>query len=608
MRNYTSEKRNRLLLIIEELKKNVNNEELELGLRELKYEIENTKYGLRWEEHEERVDTDIVGNILAFNEVPDYEINLIKGDHYNFLLEGDNLHSLKILEKTHLKRIDLIYIDPPYNTKKKDFMYDDKYIDLEDIFKHSLWLSFMKERLSVARNLLTEEGVILIQIDDKELAQLKLLCDEIFGEENFINVICVNMKNIAGASGGGEDKRFKKNVEYILIYAKSYADMPKFKSVYDFRELEALLDEYEENEVSWKYTSILVDPGEKVFFQTALDGDGNDINIYLRSNPKYDTIPNIMRIENLSRKEAYLKYYKKIFTTTMPQSSIRTRVLDKISGEENLPDLISIEYVPKSGKNKDRLYEQFYKGEQLRLFAWFRDVVVLKDGDLFKKEMQGTYWNFAGATKNLSKEGNIQFKNGKKPLELLKKIVQMYDNDEAIVLDFFAGSGTTGHAVIEANQEDGGKRKFILCTNNENQICETITLTRLQNVINGYTTLKGKTKPAMPANLKYYRSVLVPKNSEDAEIIDILSQYTKSLVQLEHFIDYDATKHIIVNSDDELDDLFESESINNCEFLYISSTVLLTNKQEKKLKSLGIKLFTIPEYYYLNELREVGEI
>ena len=218
--NLSKVKREKLLSKLELLKQQIDDEDMIATLNEVETELTKKKYGLVWEEHSEEVDEQMKSNIPIFIEDKDKEIVSDEILPFNFLLEGDNLHSLKLLEKTHKGKIDVIYIDPPYNTGNGDFIYDDKYIETEDSFRHSKWLSFMNRRLQLARKLLSKEGAIFIQISDVEVAQLKNLCDEIFGEENFMNIISVNMKNIAGASGGGEDKKFKKNCEYILIYAK----------------------------------------------------------------------------------------------------------------------------------------------------------------------------------------------------------------------------------------------------------------------------------------------------------------------------------------------------------------------------------------------------
>lgn len=251
-------------------------------LSELEKDINGKKYGLVFEEHREKIDEVLENNTPVLTE--EKELFIDNGGEMNFLIEGDNLASLKLLEKTHRGSIDLIYIDPPYNTGIKDFIYDDDYVDKEDGFKHSKWVSFMTKRLEIARKLLTEEGVIFIQISDIELAQLRLLCDSTFGEDNFLNIISVNMKNIAGASGGGEDKKFKKNCEYILIYAKNYDLLPIFNGAYDYEEIGDLVQRYRDENISWKYTTALVDPGEKIYVGSTVDGEGDEIKIYKRIN------------------------------------------------------------------------------------------------------------------------------------------------------------------------------------------------------------------------------------------------------------------------------------------------------------------------------------
>ena len=210
--NLSKIKRDKMLETISKIKENIEDDETLKNLSLIEYELTKKKYGLVWEEHEERVDEELKSQIPTFEEIKEKEIVSNESDKFNFLLEGDNLHSLYLLEKTHKNRIDFIYIDPPYNTGNKDFMYDDTFLDTEDGYKHSKWLSFMYKRLSIAKRLLTDKGLICISIDDNEQSQLKLLCDEVFGENNFINLISVMSKVSAGASGGGEDKILKKNI------------------------------------------------------------------------------------------------------------------------------------------------------------------------------------------------------------------------------------------------------------------------------------------------------------------------------------------------------------------------------------------------------------
>ena len=352
------------------------------------------------------------------------------------LIHGDNLLALKALEKDFAGKIKCIYIDPPYNTGSAFEYY-------EDGLEHSEWLCMMKPRLDLLKKLLTDDGVIFIQIDDNEQAYLKVLCDEIFGRNNYLNTISVKMKNIAGASGGGEDRRLKKNIEYIMVYTKNYDLFKWINNAYVYTELSDLVEDYRKNEVSWKYTSVIYDSGEKVYIDSTLDGDGNEIKIYQRKNPIFKSISQIMKEEGIDEKLAYYKYINKIYTTAMPQSSIRLRVLEKLQSINHTDfELISIEYIPKTGKNKGKIYEQFYKGDKLRLFAWLKDVVIKKNDNYYKKDLQGTYWDGINLN-NLTKEGSVTFPSGKKPEALIQRIIDMTTQENDFVLDSFLGSGTT---------------------------------------------------------------------------------------------------------------------------------------------------------------------
>lgn len=354
----------------------------------------------------------------------------------NMLIHGDNLIALQALQQDFYGSIKCIYIDPPYNTGSAFEHYDDN-------LEHSIWLGLMRKRLILLRELLSEEGTIWIQIDDEEQAYLKVLCDEVFGRGNFVNMISVNMKNIAGVSGGGEDKRLKKNCEYILIYAKDYSLLPLFNGPYVYTEISDLVQQYAEEGKSWKYTSVLVEPGEKEYCGSTVDGDGNEIKVYLRKNPVMMSIKQVAARDGITEKEAYQKYGISIFQTTNAQSSIRTRVMEYRNENSIAEDLISIEYVPRTGKNRGTVYEQFYKGDKCRLFVWLKDTSEVIDGELFKKDLQGTYWDMNAWMKNLTKEGSVEFGNGKKPEQLIRQIFEMTTKPGDWVLDSFLGSGTT---------------------------------------------------------------------------------------------------------------------------------------------------------------------
>ncbi|WP_308553475.1 site-specific DNA-methyltransferase [uncultured Peptoniphilus sp.] len=366
----------------------------------------------------------------------------------NMLIHGDNLLALKALENNYSGKVKCIYIDPPYNTGNAFEHYDDN-------LEHSIWLNLMRSRLTILQKLLSDDGSIWIQIDEEEQAYLKVLCDEIFGRSNFVNMISVNMKNIAGASGGGEDKRLKKNCEYILVYAKNYNLLKPFEGAYKYTEISDLVKEYKDEGKSWKYTTVLLDEGEKIYHGSTIDGDGDEIKVYIRKNVVTKSIKQVASEKNIPEKEVYKKYGINIFRTTNAQSSIRKRIIDYRKENKITSQYISIEYIPKTGKNKGTLYEQFYKDENCNLFVWLRDTSEIIDGELYKKDAQGTYWDMNPYMKNVASEGKVRFPMSKKPEFLIKQIFNMATKEKDLVLDSFLGSGTTCAVAQKIN------RKFI---------------------------------------------------------------------------------------------------------------------------------------------------
>jgi len=354
----------------------------------------------------------------------------------NLIIKGNNLIALHSLKNNFSGKVKLIYIDPPYNTGTDSFKYNDK-------FNHSSWLTFMKNRLEVAKELLSEDGVIFVQSDDNEQAYLKVLMDGVFGKENFINMISVNMKNVAGASGGGEDKRLKKNCEFILIYSKNYSSLSAFKNVFEYSEIYNVVEQYRREGKNWHYSSVLVDAGEKIYVTSTTDGGGNEIKIYKHPSAIVRSVKQLMAQEKISERDVFYKYGEMIFEAKDAQSSIRARVIKSRKENHINDDILSIEYIPKSGRNKGQIYEQFYKGDKCRLFAWLRDITENIDGVLYRKDKQGTYWDFTSSMNNLMKEGGISFENGKKPEALIQRIIDISTSKNDIVLDFHLGSGTT---------------------------------------------------------------------------------------------------------------------------------------------------------------------
>ena len=399
----------------------------------------------------------------------------------NIYIEGDNFEVLKILQESYLNKIKMIYIDPPYNTGK-DFVYTDKFkIDKDEyeaeigaidneggkLFKntdtngrfHSDWLSMMYERLVVARDLLKDDGVIFISIDDNEAHNLRKICDEVLGENNFVNLISLNAKVSAGASGGGEDRKLKKNIEYIIVYCKNYQYWNPILPPYKDTKLIDYIKQMKIDKKSFKYTNVLYECRDIQQFKIIKDGKGEDIVISKVNSYEVKTIKQISLLENISEEKVYEKYFDEIMTTTNAQTSIRDRVWKATDNENNL---YIAEYIPKSGKNKGKTTHLYFMGKQKVLIIWLKDTAFLEKGVIYKREKVGTYWD-GFSWINVTKEGNLKFQNGKKPIALIEQCINLIpDNEDMTILDFFSGSSTTAHAVIEANAKDLGNRKFIM--------------------------------------------------------------------------------------------------------------------------------------------------
>ncbi len=388
----------------------------------------------------------------------------------NRLIFGDNLLALKALEQEFSGRVKCIYIDPPYNTGQAFMHYDDG-------LEHSIWLSLMKERFEILRRLLTTDGVLFCQLNDDEAAYCKVLLDEVFGRNNFINQVSVKMKQTAGASGGGEDKRLKKNIEYILIYSldrDSATGFQKFNDVYDEEDLFEIIDEMEESGKSWKYTSVLLDKGRFIEERIVLDGSGEDIRVKKYKGIKRTTINALVR-GGAEREAAYADNFEWIFSDTNAQTSIRTRIMDDFVSLAD-DELLVAEYTPRSGRDKGTVVQHYYISPTIRRVIWLKDTAEKRGRRIVKLEKAGTYWD-GFPLNNLTKEGGVQFPNGKKPESLIRKILELATNPGDLVLDSFAGSGTTGAVAHKMG------RRWIMVELGEH--CHTHIIPRLKKVIDG---------------------------------------------------------------------------------------------------------------------------
>jgi len=365
--------------------------------------------------------------------VEDEKLSYGDPESENLLVHGDNLEALKALLPFYAGQVKCIYIDPPYNTGAAKDHYDDN-------LEHTIWLSIIYPRLELLKQFLKEDGSIFIQFDDEELHYAKIICDEIFGRNNFINQIAVEMKLTAGASGGGEDKRLKKNIEFILIYAKNYSTFKKFNDVYEETDLFTLIDEMEANNSSWKYTNIILEKGNFIEERTLQDGIGEPIVVKKYKCLKRTTVNALIK-EKKSREEIYWEYFDTLFSDTNAQTSIRTRIIDEFKVLNN-DEMLTATYVPRSGKDKGKTVEHLYISPTIRRVIWLKDTALKRGKFLFKREKIGTYW-YGFPLNNLTKEGDVQFPKGKKPEALLEKIIELATNTDDLILDSFLGSGTT---------------------------------------------------------------------------------------------------------------------------------------------------------------------
>lgn len=263
---------------------------------------------------------------------------------------------------------------------------------------------------------------------------------------------------------------------YLLVYARekdATGGFQKFNDVFDEEDLFEVIDDMKAEGKSWKYTRVLLSAGTKVFLKEIQDGSGEAISIYAHTGVVMKPISQLCVEEKSTEEECYRKYFDRIFRDTNAQSSIRTRVMEAVAGQG---DFFSAEYVPRSGRRKGKKVTLYYKGANCDLIAWLSDVAVKKGDRLVKLEKAGTYWE-GFPLNNLTKEGGVQFPNGKKPEALIRKVLELATGPGDLVLDSFAGSGTTGAVAHKMS------RRWIMVELGAH--CHTHVLPRLKRVIDG---------------------------------------------------------------------------------------------------------------------------
>jgi len=471
-------------------------------VKEIKKLKKRKKFGLVWDEEKtkEKFDKDSVNKLPILKEIKSKEIQTDKDSSSNILIEGDNYDALSVLNYTHKGQIDVIYIDPPYNTGNQ-FQFNDDIVDASDPYRHSKWLTFMFKRLLLAKQLLKKNGTIFISIDDNEQPRIRMLCEEIFGEKNFISQIIVQTNK-----GGRDYLEIANTHEYLLCFGRSedvkLHKLPKDISslryndslgIYDIRELRNRNPKFNKENRPNLFYSIFVNPKIK--------DEYNHCAISLKKTNEYniEVLP-----RNKEGKDGCWRWGKK-------------KLLENII--LNIPK--KSEVIAKKRRDGGwNIYEKDRNETSRAKSIWDETDIRSERGTIVLRQ--------------ILKKPLFDFP---KPVELIIKCLKLSTEKNSIILDFFAGSGTTGHAVLELNKEDKGNRQFILCTNNEGNICTNVCYPRIQKIIDGYTNIKNEKIKGLNANLKYFKTDFVEGESTDKNKKKLVDQCTEMLCLKEDCFD-----------------------------------------------------------------------
>lgn len=644
MSNLSQVKRDRMRSFLEELKQ-VNTSDGHIkAINEIENFLDEKRYGLVWEEHAEQVDLMMRDNIPVFTEDQSKKIIHDPSKPVNFILEGDNLHSLYLLEKTHKNLVDVIYIDPPYNTNNKDFLYDDSFVDKEDSFRNSKWLSFMEKRLRIAKSLLRSDGVIFVSIDENESANLELLLDDIFGVSNKLGEFIWK-----GRSGkGGTNSQIAFQHEYIKVYAKN-------AMVSNFYQIQTVTDKDKtENLRQWGDNGPFRSHRPTMFFPVLLKENKYSLPLDEELLSLYDKKSGLFNDEKLN---SLVKSYSSLgYTIILPKRD------DSPDGfgrwRQGIPGFKSLISANLLTHSVDMNGEIVLK----KVIPSGKESTTAIDSILDK---EGTS---SDGTKEIKRLFGKKVFDTTKPVKLIKYLLFLgtYNKPKAVILDFFAGSGTTGEAVAELNKSDNGSRQFILGTNNEGDIAEKVTYPRMKMVSEGYKTTakykevlyeekltptrlkkmssildeieeirennlskflsvkielkdqiirvigereKNSSVPGKELNVKYFKTKFIPRlASEDNSLTDELLDHIKEMAELDFSVDLASSQKVkFVKDETELDEFFSDESYNDLTLL-VPTFVLLKGNQEMSAKKRNISLIRVPDYYFAKELMEAGEL
>lgn len=647
MANITKQKREQMIAFLKGLKAVHNDDASVRAFNEIENHLKDKKFGIVFEEHTEEVDEKLVDYIPVFSEDENRKILKDKEQKWNFLIEGDNLQSLYLLEKTHFGKIDCIYIDPPYNTGAKTWKYNNDYVDKKDTYRHSKWLSMMSVRMSIAKKLLKEDGVFICAIDENELATTLLLIEDVFGENYKSDCITV-VHNPRGIQGD--------NFSYINEYAiftyrkglKAITTRELSEEEIDWSPLRNWGDESERHDAANCFYPIYVKDGKIVGFGDDVTSDDSfhpNKNEYDKETDTYAVYP--IDVEGVERKWRYAR-----------QSVESIIDLLRVKQSDDEYDIeIGKDFAPYRTVWNDKKYDANVYGTQL-----IKSMIPNCDFS-FPKSIYTVYECLYAVTK---------------------------DKPDAIILDYFAGSGTTGHATLMMNKLLGGNRHFILCTNNDvgekkekeykkkygeidsesdkwidwkekYGIASSVTYPRIKSTIEGfkhkkdfktsllekkltasslsridtvlaqieeikereknnYTDIKvvvedntvkilGIVKKAkeikgIPSNLKYYKCDWTERHPEDYFLSNALCLHIKEMIELQNAIEIDGCKNLLLLNKSDIEKAMKLKK-EQIESIWLNQSIIAGKEEMKFLNEVGFKY--IPREFFGQELKEAAE-
>lgn len=625
MANLSKIKRERMIKYLDGLKRIHSDDESIIAINEIEKELTDKKYGLVWERHTEEIYEMLGNNIPVLTE--DTSRTIKKNDkQWNFLIEGDNLQSLHLLEKTHKGKIDIIYIDPPYNTGSQDWKYNNNYVDDKDYFRHSKWISMMYERLKIAKRLLSPKGALICAIDDNEQPNLILLLKELFGESG--ETYDINCVTVVHNPRGTQADKFSAVSEYaVFVTPTNVKNIAKKKAKDEdvsWRSLRRTGDESLRTDAKNCFFPIYIKNNEVVGFGDVCPDDFHPSSPCIAMDDGriavYPIDPN-----GVERKWGYARH-----TIEEIKDQLVPKKVGRSSNSIDYYDIyIGYLYVTQRTVWDDVTYDANAYGTQLlgeiltTTFPFPKSLFLVED--------------------------------------CLKAIIH---KKNAVILDFFAGSGTTGHAVLDMNENDGGTRKFILCTNNELSalatleyvkdngymldyvptkrtkataienkikkfrsenpdiskklfeteegivnyheygICRGVTYQRIRTLLTGLRKDGSKYSDGLNANLKYLKCEWIPRAPSDYLLSNALCLHIKEMLELQNFVEIDNRSYVLVlNKSD-----FKKYVIDNpktIKQLWYNQNMIMTSEEMMLLKKCnGIP---IPKEFFGEELKEAGE-